>query len=203
MRGIVITKSAKRHPSGEFGACILVYNEDLHKVLRLVQNDNGDSILEKNHKDIDLFDIIEFSVIKFSPIQNQIENVVIDLNVDIKKVCKCTIPPKELFDMIGTKRSRYIFGNKKCYLTDISKLNHSVEIIHVQDLTIYKNEIGKTKADFKYLNNKYNMYSVTDPKYYFYDSIDIESAYIIISMPYSDYNEKYYKFIAAVYELDE
>ena len=77
--------------------------------------------------------------------------------------------------------------------------------IEVENLGIYRNDEDKFKADFKYEDEIYKGFSITDPEYKNRERT-FTKAMILITLPEAPYkrygHELYYKFVAAVYPLE-
>ena len=79
----------------------------------------------------------------------------------------------------------------------------SLILVKVKKLTIYHPEGRGTKAEFTYNGYRYLNMSVTDPNYYSVeDKWSTDNAILVISLPDSPYNGKYYyKFVAKIFPI--
>ena len=82
-------------------------------------------------------------------------------------------------------------------------MKYSLILAEVDDIKVYNNEGGKKKADFTYKSNYYKGISVTDPDYYDIFEYNFRKAYIIVSIPKTDFEGKYYKFIAKIFPIND
>ena len=210
MKLVVLTKSAKHG-----GFCVAGINLYKNKnwFARIVKNDDGDAVTDEDIAGAKPLDIIEVFVKGNKKKYNQTENFPIDFNADtpVKIISKETVDyvkdlyNKELFEHIG------FFGNSKKSLTEeeIDNLNpkHSLSVIKVSSLRIYKNDHNKIKAELYFENEIAGDVSMTDPDYYSKNyPIEIGEAILIVSLsaePYvkNDKNYGYPKFIAKIFEL--
>lgn len=150
-------------------------------------------------------DVVRVAIDQYTPIEHQPENALIDSTkclekvgtIDIERVLK--IHPDEFHDVL--------FGNKYEYITEagIYKVSESLVLVKVSGLTIYKPSewSTKTKASFTYRGIEYSNMSVTDPEYYTtHNNHHVNNAILVMSLPDSPYNNKYYyKFVAKIFPL--
>ncbi len=182
--------------------CVAAYDTKAQQLVRLVSEpEHGAGIAPWYTQLINLLDIVKVKIIQNSPIQHQTENVFIDLAYGLRKVGSLA-SINELAFLENKKPT--IFGDCKYKLNDVSNLNHSLEIIKFDEMKLFKNENGKTKASFIHNGAQHLNYSVTD-SHFFVDHAPIDSGYAVISLPPSDDFTKggngYFKYVSAIYNL--
>ena len=200
---VMLTKSSK------FGK-YCVAGIDLYKRewVRLVsptgESDGAISDYEMRSADGYIFkplDVVKVATIKRDPIGCQTENQVLDTRYPWTLLGTMTLSGVLYHHPIETPN--YIFEDTQKYLLEdaVKKYNHSLVFTEVTNLTVYKNELNKQKCSFTY--NGYNYYdiSVTDPDYYTYLECKIQKAYIVVSIPHSAYEGRFYKFVAKIFPL--
>lgn len=186
--------------SSKFGGyCVAAYDASENQIIRLVKDNTLTNGIPKwCIRDIDLLDIVSIKVIGPCPKEHQTENVKIDLDYGFKKTGK-SVDIKMIYDRIH--KNAGVFGSTYYKLDGVSSLEHSLEIIKFENMCIYQNQDGKTKADFSYNSKLCIGYSVTDTRYYGKNK-RIPSGYSIVSLPATDDFTKqygYFKYISAVY----
>lgn len=143
-------------------------------------------------------DKVKVETICSCPNEHQTENVLIDLNCDIKVSGK----PSAIEDFGSlVQEDENIFGNNCCKINNASQLDHSFELVKFENMSIYV-EDGKAKADFYVGRTLHKWYRITD-MIHEREPATIRSGYAVITLPPSDDFTKqkgYYKYIAAIYE---
>lgn len=162
-------------------------------------------------------DIIEFDG-RAMPQGKQIENWVID-NISCKVIK--SYDPNETIKVLDWAYQKYSYndfwGNYKPFLNEqeFNAVNvPSESILKVSDIDIYKNNFNKWKIDFKWQKARFKIkgVSMTDPDFYNNDSVHIDNAYIIISIPKEiddwinpntgEKREKQaYKYVSKIYKM--
>jgi len=180
--------------------CVAAYDTKTEKLIRLVSEpEHGAGIPTCYTPSINLLDIVKVKITQDCPIEHQTENVLIDLAYGLKKVGSLS-SIKELTFLENKKPA--IFGDYKYKLSDISHLNHSLEINKFDRMRFCKNEKGEIKASFIHNGVPHSNYSVTDSQY-FVDPAPVDSGYAIISLPPSDDFTRngggYFKYVSPIY----
>lgn len=179
--------------------CIAAYDAANNEIIRLVKdNSRENGIPKKFAKNINLLDEVEINIIEHCPKEHQTENVLIDIQYGLIKTGK-RADIQSIYNRLQVHTN--IFGNNCYKLSDVSMLEHSLEIIKFNNMEIYQNENNKTKANFTCNLKKHLRYSVTDPYYYGNREL-IRSGYAIVSLPASDYfteQNGFFKYISAIY----
>lgn len=189
--------------SEKFGnKCVVAYDYDNNKLIRLVSDKNATGIEPQDVYGFNVLDIVNVKRISDAPLECQKENIIIDPN-NITKVGEEDVSLLER--ILKATQHQYIF-NDCLYKLFNNNLDHSIEIIKFKDMIIKENDFGKIKSYFKYKGNDYSNFSITDSNYYNRKNYSIDSGYAIITIPVSDEFTKqgrgYFKFIAAIYEID-
>lgn len=97
----------------------------------------------------------------------------------------------------------YIYGNTKPYLEKefsflLDKSLILVKVTNLKITNIYKKSL---KVEFKYHGNKYKQMALTDVNYDKHDvGLTMDEAYLVISTG-NEWNGKFYKWVAAIYEI--
>lgn len=205
---VVLTKSAKHHE-----LCIAGIDWNTGEFIRIVTLDkeiDGAVPKDKFHyendgKEIDCFDLIKISVSTHDGNELQPENLIWDQSKKVEFIKK--IDFNEVLEKHPAECHDFIFGNTySCtYRPILEKIKKSLILVEVTNFETYSLEVEydegkrlKTKAMFDYNGKHYQDISVTDPKY-FTNKYQYNSAYIIISIG-NEFNNKYYKWIAAIYD---
>lgn len=207
MQGVILTLSAKNK-----GICLTVYYPPRNKIYRLVSDNNGKEMPITLKAKLELLDVIECTPLSPVPIGPQKENIVIDMNVGIKRIGHYLHDIAYIYEKLSKyqKNNNLVFGNNSNKLIYVDWFKHSIEIHKVTNLIIEKKE-QKTRATFKIGDVEHDNYSVTDFNYFLKNStqnkVEIGNAYIIVSIPFLPYCKNgmdlgYYKFIAAIYPID-
>lgn len=213
MEGVVLSKSRKDN-----NYCIVIGELNSKKLYRLVANNNHDInkalfVDRKNHE-INIKDIIEFSVIKNHTHNFQNENLEVDLSYGITIKSYYT---KKLDDFLSKTNS--IFGDFNNFLLSSEGeqnllLNpHSIILIYVENVTLnYHQDVRINDFDQTYIKNIYQgtftyngqtmTISVTDPIYerrlLKTNNITLKDKYLLISLSADKFNGHYFKFIASI-----
>lgn len=200
---VILTMSSKNN-----GYCVAGIDIKNGKWIRLVSDDvishgalNKDDIKFKDGHFCAPLDIVKIPIIKELPHEYQPENVLIDRKEFWIKME--TININSLLEIHPAERHNYLLGNQWSYITDkkIGSVGHSLVLVEVNDLSIEHPSEKSTKASFLYYGIKYSSISVTDPEYYACNIKFIEKAILVISLPESPFNNKYYKFIAKIFPI--
>ena len=200
---VILTKSSKR---GKF--CVAGIDLRTQDWVRLISsNDDCDGAVsdaEMRTRDgyvFKPFDVAKVTVTKHSPIGCQSENYVISCGHPWQLLGTMTLDG--VLQFCSLEKSQFIYGNTRKYIPSelINDFSRSLLLAEISDMKVYKNDGGKQKCSFKY--NGYNYYdiSVTDPDYYKYSECEIKKAYIVVSLPHTDYEGKYYKFVAKIFPV--
>lgn len=84
-------------------------------------------------------------------------------------------------------------------LTNISKYNHSLEMIRVENMIVEGRQ-----CEFDYCRRHYRFVSLTDPEFAQADGnlLEIGNAVLVVSIPTTPIPEMgYYKFVASVFPI--
>lgn len=204
---VVLTKSSKFS-----GYCVAGINYYSGKWVRLVIGDlslhgavRTENLIYKCGKECEVLDVIKAPIIGSANDILQPENIKMDTSERIQLIGKATM--RDVLKIHPIEIREYIFGNKYPYIKDekIGQLGYSLTLVRVNDLLIKQvsNPEGrpKTKADFTYQFERYENISVTDYRFYsIADGTLFKEAYLVVSIG-TPYNNKYYKFISAIYVL--
>lgn len=200
---LLLTKSSKRKNNGEYGYCVAGIDFYTMEFIRLVADEKGDSLTDKEMQ-LKPLDIIQCNIDGPYPINNQVENYVIETNTTKKIDSKDIAFIKKLYEEDKFQRKSF-FGDMSDRIANTELLGHSLSVIMVKDLIVYRDDKSKYRADFAVGNNKASNISMTDPDYYptaknatKNEPISIGNAIIIVSLP-SD--TPYCKFIAKIFEI--
>jgi len=196
MKIVVLTKSAKRMFSGNFGNCVAGLTED-GEWIRLVSDTNGDSLSDMACKSFNCLDIIDVDVtpcpIGFHPENAKLEK----LNA---RVGKSTIA--EVVGKYGVDTAPFCFVNTSNKLNEHERQEtaKSLMLICVKNLEVFLENDKSYKAKFEYNEMQYDGISVTDNR--FKKPMKCSEAYIVASLPSETGGfASYYKFIAAIYPV--
>lgn len=201
----ILTMSSKNG-----GYCVAGIDLENGEWIRLVSDDvsthgalTNDDIKYSSGKYCEPLDVVRVPIIEYLPLEHQPENALIDSTeywekvgtIDIENVLK--IHPAEYHDVL--------LGNQYAYITEdgIYKVRESLILVKVSDLIISYPKERSTKASFTYRGTAYSDISVTDPDFYFLsDNLEFNKAILVMSLPESPLNGKYYyKFIAKIFPL--
>lgn len=205
---IILTKSCKNN-----NYCVAGINEKQELVRLGIDNKAeipSDIFKYNNGKNICIGDMININEFENSPLENQPENIIIDID-KIKFIRQ--IEDKELLKILERRcnKNRYIFFNDKEYIEkEEIKQNgnvYSLDIVMVNDINIYiKESYGKrkSKADFYYNDIIYRKFSITDSDYFNYNKKRFSDGkfYLVVSLADKLIQGKYYKFIAKIFKFD-
>jgi hypothetical protein len=200
---LLLTKSRKRKNNGEYGNCVAGIDDESMEFIRLVFDASGDSLTNKEMP-FEPLDIIQCEVKGPYPICCQVENHIVNVNT-IEKIGRRNIEfIKKLYEENKFQRKSF-FDNMNNYVADAKSLGHSLSVIMVKNLALYKDDNSKHRADFTIGNNKADNISMTDPDYYRYTKnatkntpFLVDNAIIIVSLP-SD--SPYNKFVAKIFAI--
>jgi len=205
---LILTKSYKNG-----GYCVAGIDLHTYEWIRLVSNNTvthgaisqTQMICANNHVSIPL-DVVSVDILRATPISCQTENHLINPNAEW--IFRKSIRFEDALDCVPISNYAFLYLDNSPYLlpNSIHELDHSLILAKVRNLHISLNEYGKSKASFLYNGYMYSNISITDPDYYnITNSITIQDAYIVISLPdeghTSEFYEgnRYYKFIAKIF----
>ena len=189
---VILTMSSKNH-----GYCVAGIDLQNGEWIRLV-SDDADTHGALSKEDVRYsdgvcckpLDVVRVAIDQYTPIEHQPENALIDST-------KYLIHPAEYHDVL--------LGNQYAYITEagIYKVSESLILVKVSDLTINHPSEWSTKASFTYRGMQYSNMAVTDPEYYTEpNNHHVNKAILVISLPDSPQNDKYYnKFVAKIFPL--
>lgn len=206
VRMAVLTKSAKNG-----GYCVAGINMRNGKWERIVTDDEeshgavfDSDLMSKDGRPVSELDIIDVPIVNFLKDDTQPENILLSKDEPIEIIGKTTLEEVLKIHPVSTRKT--ILGNHYQFLLpeEINKINHSLDLIEVSNFGVYRTENSsgklKTKAEFVYNNRKYWNMSITDlcalENYEEYAEID--KAILVMSYG-SEYNGRYYKYVAAIY----
>ena len=199
----ILTKSLKDHDY-----CVAGVEFPSGRWIRLVTSKDGgafpkEMLDDKKFKELDL---VEVELLQAVPYKTQVENWLIDLNNEIKRIGKLTL--RDVLSVHPIQKSESIFNSFGDYLekSEIKNVNHSLEIINVKDLVFDTSMKGDGrhhyKVNFQYNGHEYKL-ALTDPQYRQeeFDQIRVPSATLVVSIPSVPYgeNDLYYKFVAKIF----
>ena len=146
MQMCVLTMSSK----GE-GICLAGYNIEDGSWIRLVSNEEGDAVSRDLMKSINILDVIEFDIKKYSPIRWSKENIIVD---NIKVIGRKT--EYEIFCKYGIDNDDLLFDAGKYYVDEkkIFKLDKTLMMINIKDATIVT-KLDSREECIQYLSFKY------------------------------------------------
>lgn len=199
--------------SGKFGgACVSGYNPQTKNLVRFVSDaTTGKEIAFSELRGISPMDIVAAERVQDCPLGPQSENILIKPR-SLRRVGRYDGTIEDIRKNLQYADSHMLSDTTSNRLSDITGINHSLEIISVQDLVLreaIRYDGGKTtRADFRYKGKFYSDYRVTDFNYDLRKredkNIRIPSADLILSIPAKAYivngeSKGFYKFIAAIY----
>lgn len=199
----------------ENGEWIRLVSDDMHTHGALTNKDIAYS--DGGHcKPLDVVSVA--TIDQYTPIERQPENALIDSTENWEKVGTTDI--ENVLEIHPAEYHDVLLGNRYSYITEhrINEVRESLILVKVSDLTINHLTINhppeqstnhpperytKTKATFTYRGTEYSNMSVTDPEYYTVpDNYHINRAILVMSLPDSPHNGKYYyKFVAKIFPL--
>lgn len=205
IRMVVLTKSSKYGNN-----CVAGIELNSGEWIRLVTEDEEShgavsdyDLTCEDGSVVDVFDVIVAPIIERCGNSIQPENVLLDISKYITIVDRLTMD--EVLEIHPLEIKRYILGNEYAYITEarVGSVGYSLTMVKVFDLVISQetNPSGKpkTKARFDYGGIEYENMSVTDYRFYGVPNrTRYEEAIIIVSIG-TPYNDKYYKFISAIF----
>jgi hypothetical protein len=187
----ILTKSNKARRDGSFGSCVAGVTAS-GEWIRLVSDIDGDSISENCFGQISLPKVIETEVERV-PLAYQTENAIL-LSYSITQD-----DVKNYVRNIPTVNENGIFGNTLNKLTEYEMRRNqgTLRFVNVENLTTYRRENEKCKAEFIHQGNNYTEIAMTDPNWYAAKGTNLKvgNAHIVISLPN---NPPFLKFIAAI-----
>lgn len=200
---VILTASDK---NGAY--CVAGIDIDTGSWIRIVSQDeetDGALTLEdltyKNGERCKVLDCVTVPIIKRCGNEIQPENHLLDRSCYLEKIGKCGL--EDVLRIHSPEMYNYILGkNVAQYVTAPHVENAggiSLVLVKVDNLRVYNNEDGKTRADFDYNFENYKKFPVTDREYYDKDEL-IKSAYLVISLTGRAKYEKYFKCIAKIYK---
>lgn len=202
---VVLTRSSKYGKN-----CVAGINLDNGSWVRLVTNDESshgavsdENLVCEDGNSVQVLDVIYAPVLGACDDAIQPENVLLDLQTYIEIVGRMSI--EEVLNVHPLEFRSYILGNKYPYITEarVETVGHSLTIVEVWDLEIVQEENPsgkpKTKVKFYYNGNQYENVSVTDENFYSAENgTKFNRAILVVSIG-TPYNNKYYKFVSAIY----
>lgn len=199
----ILTMSSKNG-----GYCVAGIDIENGEWIRLVTDNSTthgalsyDDVKYQNGQYCKPLDVVRVSTIRETPLEHQPENVLIDSEKWWSKVKTLTLD--DVLEMHPAERHAFLLGNQYAYITEagIGNVNHSLIIVEVSDLTIEHPTERSTKATFTYRGVVYKDISVTDRDFYSTPNLwQINKAVLVMSLPESAHNGKYYnKFIAKIF----
>ncbi len=201
----ILTMSSKNH-----GYCVAGIDLQNGKWIRLV-SDDVDTHGALSKEDVRYsdgiyckpLDVVRVAIDQYTPIEHQPENALIDSSKYLEKVG--TIDIGRVLEIHPAEFHDVLLGNQYAYITEagIYKVSESLILVNVSDLTIYHPSEWSTKATFTYRGTQYSNLAVTDPEYYTApNNHHVNKAILVISLPDSPQNDKYYnKFVAKIFPL--
>ena len=199
----ILTKSLKDHDY-----CVAGIEIPNGKWIRLVTSKDGDAFPKEllDDKNIKELDLIEVELLQSVPYKTQVENWLLDEKYEIKKVGRLTL--RDLLRIHPVEKPATLFNSTGDYLekSEIKNLNHSLEIIQVQNLIFDTSMKGDGrhhyKVNFQYEGHEYKL-ALTDPRYRQedFDQIKVHCVILVVSIPSIPYgeNDLYYKFVAKIF----
>lgn len=205
IRMVVLTKSSKYGQNCVAG--IELNNGNWVRLVTEDENSHG-AVSDKNltcedGSIVNLFDVINAPIIRRDGNFIQPENVLLDVNTYITIVGSMTLGQVLNIHPLETRTN--ILGNEYAYITAtrVGQVGYSLTMVGVSDLLITKEEnaLGKpkTKAKFCYQGTTYENMSVTDHRFYNVPNLSRYGNAIIIVSIGTPYNDRYYKFVSAIY----
>jgi hypothetical protein len=201
MKIVILAKSNKRMFNNSYGKCVAGMSAD-GKWIRLVSDENGDSLPDNDCRHFECLDVIDVDVTEV-PLEYQPENMMVERFNG--KTGRLSI--EQIIDKFGADDDTYCFVNNRPFLyeREMQNVKGSLMLVEVQNLHILgvpKNDRKSYKASFDYNEIHYEDISVTVPQYL--KDCSYPNAYIVISIPPDDGGYAgFYKFIAAVYPIND
>lgn len=201
---VILTMSSKNKKY-----CVAGIDISSGKWVRLISNDasshgalSRNEVRYNNGMQCKPLDIAKISFIEERPLDYQPENTLIDTQKRWRKIDEITVD--DLLKIHPPERHSYLLGNQYAYITEarIGFVGHSLIMVKVYNLAIYRAYGFKIKAMFTYNGCEYKDISVTDPDYFEIDKLEYKTALLVMSLPESPFPEnRYYKFVAKVFPL--
>lgn len=201
MQVVIMTKSIKYG-----GLCIAGFECKTGNWVRLV---NDQAITNRNfvYNDksaINVLDKIEINILGSAATDIHKEDIYIDLTKPIIKLSSLSL--SQALDIHDLENNQYVLGNNKhAIYKDPSYIGHSLEIVKVNNATLYEVEGPsgvKAKLDFVYNGTYYENLSITDPEYFgVQNGTKLGELIIVVSIPDDEWskNNGYFKFIAKIF----
>ncbi len=191
------------------GKCVAGVSLDTGELIRFVSEDRGTmgALTSGDMRCADgticgPCDVVTAPVIGPVPTAHQPENWLIDRRRYWKR--SRTLTPRETAECIPVTRPRMIFDTWDICLTEELYPNRSLELVEAENLVFAKEPGKKSKVTFTYNGREYRKMSMTDREYYSASDGDrIGRAVLLLSLPEDDYNGKYFKFVAKIFEMGE
>ena len=202
MRVVILTASAmsKEIDGIEYsGKCITALSLESNRIMRFVKNQEGAPIGNPYCNRFHPLDVFEIDILEECPMLCQTENVLVDY-YRAEYVGQYTGTIEALFDQfknsISERKSFMWEGFHK--MDDVSNYHHSLEMIKVDNLIIVGN-----KCEFIYWGRQFKFFSLTDTRYKQDPGVQLQigSAILAVSIPTSDYNGSYFKFVASIFPI--
>ncbi len=209
---VILTRSSKYR-----NFCVAGVDINTGKWVRLVSDNNEihgalnkDDITYENGVSCKELDVVTVPINGTVSGGHQSENKLINTKKRWKKLGTATIQDIIRIHPVENKRHRYLYGSMREYVSkdEIENIDYSLTFIEVFDLEICQktNEFTgrpKTKASFIYNNMKYENIAVTDSRYYTMQNGKVsDRAYLVISLPDTPVNDRYYKFVAKIFAVN-
>ena len=204
VEALLLSSSAKHK-----GKCVAGVSLDTGELIRFVSEDRG-TMGALTYGDMRCADghicgpcdVVIAPVIGPVPTAHQPENWLIDRRRYWKRLK--TLTPGETAELIPVTRPRMIFDTWGGFLTEELYPNRSLELIEAEELVFAKEPGKKSKVTFTYNGREYTKMSMTDRDYYSAQNGDrIGRAVLLMSLPEDDYNGKYFKFVAKIFQVGE
>ena len=218
MEALILTKSAMfKH--GNYGSCVTAHDLANNRLVRFVSDIDGSPIPYDFSNRFEVFDYISVDVMDECPIQPQMENLLV--HIPSFRILRRYQPGviESVYGMLPPTSAPRFMDKRGDRLYSVEKYNHSLELIRVSGLRIFRKVYDDSKkatgkAEFWYNSNKWDSMSVTDPKFDIRKTErkewEIGDAYLMVSIPTEPYitekdgkNLGYFKFVAAIYPVHE
>ncbi len=199
MNFLVLTKSAKHNE-----ICVAGVDLATNNFVRLVADSSGKEIKKSafvvGTREIQILEIIEV-LVRPAPLKIQSENVVLNKinkiisRLDFDKADKIISNIKNNANLLKTQD--YAISNAEIHAYNKSLMIAEVENFETEVKTKSDGKV-KTKANFEFNGKTYTNFSVTDPDY-FTKNVRYNKCKLILSIPESEWNGAYFKFVAKVF----
>lgn len=209
---VILTRSSKYR-----NFCVAGVDINTGEWVRLVSDNsvihgalNKDDITYENGVSCKELDVVTVPINGTASEGHQSENKLINTKKRWEKLGTATIQDIIRIHPVENKRHRYLYGSMREYVgkDEIENIDYSLTFIEVFDLEICQktNEFTgrpKTKASFIYNNVKYENIAVTDSRYYTMQNGKVsDRAYLVISLTDAPVNDRYYKFVAKIFAVN-